>query len=149
MACKECGDEIQGWITYHREGNNDFVAYCYACTNEDPANTTERKKKEKWTERVRCSAGLWDKKTWGLIWQCNQCWQRCRIEGGAPNQCLRYWGWGKSRGKKPNGIARGTRRGNPRINPWPIPHVSVLSVDRGKTSRKCPILWLPSKMRNG
>ena len=100
MACKECGYQIHGWIEYHREGNDDYTAYCHECTEKDPAMRMERKK-EKWTERVRCSAGLWDKKTWELIWQCNQCWQSCRIEGGAPSQCLRYWGWGKSRGKKP------------------------------------------------
>ena len=90
---------LHGWIEYHREGNDDYTAYCHECTEKDPAMRMERKK-EKWTERVRCSAGLWDKKTWELIWQCNQCWQSCRIEGGAPSQCLRYWGWGKSRGKK-------------------------------------------------
>ena len=72
MACKECGYQIHGWIEYHREGNDDYTAYCHECTEKDPAMRMERKK-DKLTERVRCSVGLWDKKTWEPIWQRNQC----------------------------------------------------------------------------
>ena len=53
MACKECGDPIYGWITYHDEWlqgedglatYHPYVAYCYECTNHDVATTTELKK---------------------------------------------------------------------------------------------------------
>ena len=30
---------IHGWITYHREGTDDYTAYCYKCTEKDPATT--------------------------------------------------------------------------------------------------------------
>ena len=103
VACKECGDPIDGWITYHREGNNDYTAYCHACTDKDPANKMDRngvfRRKEKWTERVRCASCSGGKDGEPMI-RCNECCQSCRLEGGSPVHCLRYWGWGKSKGKK-------------------------------------------------
>ena len=104
VACKECRKPIDGWITYHREGNNDYTAYCHACTDKDPANKMDRngafRKKEKWTERVRCASCSSGKDGEPMI-RCNECCQSCRMEGGSPVHCLRYWGWGKS-ATKPN-----------------------------------------------
>ena len=131
VACKECGDPIEGWITYHREGNNDYTAYCHACTDKDPANKMDRngafRKKEKWTMRVRC-ASCSDGKDGEPIIQCNECCQSCRLEGGSTVHCLRYWGGGRAKVK--NGIAQCTRTSCARITPLPIPHVTVLRVGR-------------------
>ena len=80
MACKECGNQIHGWITYHREGNDDYTAYCYECAEKDSAMTTDRKR-EPWTLRVRC--GYWSNAKDGEpSRQCNQCWQISRTNGG-------------------------------------------------------------------
>ena len=101
MACKVCGDQIYGWITYHEEwlqdGHHPYVAYCYECTNHDVAMTTELKKMP-WTLRVRCAH--WANQS-DPFSRCNECWQSCRIKGGSTSHCLRYWGWGKS-ANKPN-----------------------------------------------
>ena len=81
-TCIRCGREIRGWTTYHREGNNDFVAYCHNCTDHDFAMTSTRKK-EPWTLRIECG-------------ECGWCTQSCRTIGGGPSLCVRFWGWRQS-----------------------------------------------------
>ena len=47
MACKVCGDQIFGWVTYREEWIDNrchsYVACCYKCTNHDPAMTSKEK----------------------------------------------------------------------------------------------------------
>ena len=105
MACKVCEKPIFGWVTYHEEWIENrcdsYVAYCYECTNHDPAMTS-KEKGAPWTLRVRCAhwADQSDPSS-----RCTNCWQSCRIEGGATSHCLRHWGWGKSV-NKPNWYCR-------------------------------------------
>ena len=95
MACKMCEKTIFGWITYHEEWIENrcdsYVAYCYECTHHDKVE-----KGEPWTLRVRCA--YWADQS-DPSSRCKNCWQSCRIQGGATSHCLRYWGRGKSVGK--------------------------------------------------
>ena len=70
--CKSCRYKITGWVTYHDEEGDRFVAYCYSCTDQDPATNSEDGKAD-WTLRVRCDA-----------------WQNCRtIRSSAHVKCLK------------------------------------------------------------
>ena len=54
--------------------------------------------------------------------------------GDRPSTAFDTGGGGRAKVKINNGIARGTHGSNSRINPLPIPHVTVVSVGRGETS---------------
>ena len=89
--CKSCNDKITGWVTYHEEEGEIFVAYCYSCTDRDPATNSEDGKAD-WTLRIRCDGWLADGE------QCGECWQSCRTRGSSAHmKCLKWFGWGKSR----------------------------------------------------
>ena len=89
--CKSCNDKITGWVTYHEEEGDRCVAYCYSCTDRDPATKSEDGKAD-WTLRIRCDVWLSDEE------QCGECWQSCRTRGSSAHvKCIKWFGWGKSR----------------------------------------------------
>ena len=89
-TCKGCNKVIRSWVTYHQEGDDRWVAYCYECDDQDPF-TYDEKGKAHWTLRVRCSH-LFDDWT-----QCENTWQSCRDKGSSQHvKCLNWWGWKKS-----------------------------------------------------
>ena len=56
-VCKGCDEEIDEYVTYHQEGNDKWVAYCYECDHKGPLTYVERGKAH-WTQRVRLRVGI-------------------------------------------------------------------------------------------
>ena len=89
--CNGCGGAIRGWITYHKENDDPVaVAYCYLCTDQDPAIFYERPR-EAWTLRIRCQSFEQNGQ------RCKECTQSCRVPGNGPPLCVRHWGWQSQR----------------------------------------------------
>ena len=86
-VCKGCDEDIDEYVTYHQEGNDKWVAYCYECDRKDPFTYDERGKAH-WTLRVRCA---WE---FSCGSQCRRTIQSCRYKGSSLQPlCLRWWGW--------------------------------------------------------